>query len=103
MSARALLFVVIASFVFVPGTAIMTPDAVWAQSSDPAWLDDLKDQLQFEKQCKVSYLMNMREGQLGGKNTYEARVQCEDGRMFDANRVGQSGMFEFKACETQVC
>lgn len=81
----------------------LMPMAALAQSTDPAWLDDLKEQLAFDKECKVSYLMNMREGQLGGQLTYEARVQCEDGRMFDASRVGATGLFEIKACETQVC
>ena len=84
-------------------TSASIPFSAVAQSSDPAWLDELKDQLQFEKQCKVVYLMNMREGELGGQHTYEARVQCEDGRMFDASRTGPSGVFEFKACDTQVC
>ena len=96
MTVRALLIVLFASFAIAPG-------AVLAQSSDPAWLDELKDQLQFDKQCTVVYLMNMREGELGGQPTYEARVQCEDGRMFDASRTGKTGVFEFKACETQVC
>lgn len=84
-------------------SAMLLPSVALAQSSDPSWLDDLKDQLQFEKECKVSYLMNMREGELGGKLTYEARVQCEDGRMFDASRTGSDGPFELKACESQVC
>ena len=96
MTVRAFMFVVSALLMLVPGMA-------GAQSSDPAWLDEMKDQIQFDKQCTVVYLMNMREGELGGQRTYEARVQCEDGRMFDATRTGTNGMFEFKACETQVC
>ncbi len=88
---------------FAAAALMLVPGAVLAQSSDPAWLDDMKDQLLFEKECSVVYLMNMREGELGGQKTYEARVQCEDGRMFDASRTGASGSFEFKACEVQVC
>jgi hypothetical protein len=48
-------------------------------------------------------LMKVHEGELGGKKTYEARVQCEDGRMFDATRIGEVDSFTFKACDIQVC
>ena len=79
------------------------PGLAFAQSSDPAWLDELKDQLALEKQCNVILLMNMREGELGGELTYEARVKCEDGRMFDASRTGKGGLFDLKTCEIQTC
>ncbi|MEC9342807.1 MAG: hypothetical protein VYD64_03065 [Pseudomonadota bacterium] len=91
----------ITAAICLSATIVSAP--VLAQSSDPAWLDDLRDQLLFEKQCTIAYVMNLEEGQLGGRLTYEARIQCEDGRMFDANRTGSSGMFTFKACEVQVC
>jgi hypothetical protein len=75
----------------------------FAQSADPAWLDDLSMQIEGQKQCKIAYLMKVQEGELGGQKTYEARVQCEDGRMFDAQRIGEVDSFTFKACEIQVC
>jgi hypothetical protein len=75
----------------------------FAQSADPAWLDDLSMQIEGQKQCKIAYLMKVQEGELGGQKTYEARVQCEDGRMFDAQRIGEADSFTFKACEIQVC
>jgi len=74
-----------------------------AQSSDPSWLEDLNFQIEGQKQCKVAYLIQVREGELGGKKTFEARVKCEDGRMFDAVRIGEFESFKFKACEQQVC
>ena len=77
--------------------------AALAQTSDPAWLDDLTFQLKADKECEVTYVMNLREGQLAGEPTYEARVQCADGRMFDASRIGRNADFVFKACDTQVC
>jgi len=79
------------------------PAASKAQSTDLSWLDDLKDQLAYEKQCEVAYLLNMKEGMVGGQSTYEARVKCADGRMFDASRIGKAGVFKFEACETQTC
>lgn len=73
------------------------------QSSDPSWLDDLTFQAESQIQCKISYLLRVHEGELGGQKTYEARVQCEDGRQFDAQRIGEIEQFTFKACEVQVC
>lgn len=74
-----------------------------AASSDPAWLDELTYQIRVDKQCEVTYLVRMSESRLGESIAYEARVQCLDGRMFDASRVGESQPFTFKACEQQVC
>ncbi|MGI9401543.1 MAG: hypothetical protein ACR2O0_09840 [Rhizobiaceae bacterium] len=84
------------SLIFVAGSAN-------AQSSDPAWLEDLNYQIAIDKKCEVVYIVRMQEGVLGGQQTYEARVQCEDGRMFDATRIGETTPFEFKKCEIQVC
>ncbi len=83
--------------------AMLTATPSFAQSSDPAWLDDLSFEIENVKQCKISYLIKVHEGELGGRKTYEARVQCEDGRMFDATRIGDGEEFTFKACEQQVC
>ncbi len=74
-----------------------------AQSTDPAWLEDLNFQIAAEKQCEVIYIVRMQEGVLGGQPTYEARVQCDDGRMFDASRIGEVAPFTFALCEIQVC
>jgi hypothetical protein len=83
------------------GTACASP--ALAQSQDPAWLDDLRMQLQVDEQCEVNYFVNMREGQLGAHNFYEARVQCSDGRMFDANKTEPEKQFTIKACGTAAC
>ncbi len=75
----------------------------FAQTADPSWLEDLSSQIESKEQCKVAYLIRVHEGELGSKKTYEARVQCVDGRMFDAQRIGDVEPFTFKACEIQVC
>jgi hypothetical protein len=93
-------------FRLLPGFLLMlsvAPANSFAQASDPAWLDDLSYQISVEKECEVELVMNMREGELGGKQTFEARVRCEDGRMFDATRIGEHEDFTFKACDVQVC
>ncbi|MEM9104369.1 MAG: hypothetical protein AAGC96_01840 [Pseudomonadota bacterium] len=74
-----------------------------AQSTDPAWLDDLGVQLRSELECEPNIYINMREGVLGANKVYEARVQCLDGRMFDASRVGPDENFTIRACEIAVC
>ncbi|MCB1429614.1 MAG: hypothetical protein KDJ67_10215 [Nitratireductor sp.] len=89
----------IASLIMIPLHAGLAQ----AQSADPAWLDDLKQQIALDEKCEVSYFLNMREGKLGADLTFEARVQCADGRMFDASRIGENNIFTFKRCETQVC
>jgi len=75
----------------------------FAQSSNPAWLDDLEIQLKAEQECEVSYFVNMQEGRIGANNYYEARVQCADGRMFDASRTEPEKKFTIKACGAAVC
>ncbi len=74
-----------------------------AQSTDPEWVDALRRQLAAELQCEVNYFLNMQEGQLGTNRYYEARVQCVDGRMFDASRTEPETLFAIRPCEVQVC
>lgn len=83
------------------GVMVISP--ALSQSSDPAWVDDLRWQLQAEKQCEVNYFINMREGQLGAHATFEARVQCTDGRMFDASKTEPAEAFTITACGTEIC
>lgn len=83
--------------------AASMPLSAAAQSTDPAWLDDLTRQLADDKQCQVEYFVNASEGTLGGRRTFEARAQCTDGRQFDASRIGTDEAFRIEACEVQVC
>ncbi len=74
-----------------------------AQSNNPAWLDQLKTEIADAKACDVTLFINIRESDLAGRRLYEARVQCADGRMFDASRQEPDKHFTFEACDTQVC
>ena len=74
-----------------------------AQSNNPAWLDQLKTEIAEAKACDVTLFINIRESELAGRTLYEARVQCADGRMFDASRHEPDTHFTFEACDTQVC
>lgn len=67
------------------------------------WLDLISKQMAEEKQCEVGFFVYFREGTLGGMSTYEARVQCVDGRQFDATKIEPAIMFEIKECAVTVC
>lgn len=79
-----------------------TPFA-YAQSSNPAWLDQLSEQLAIEEQCAVDYFLNIKEGELAGRLTFEARAQCADGRQFDGALTVPGDKFIISKCGVQVC
>ncbi|MDP2120955.1 MAG: hypothetical protein Q8S27_20725 [Hoeflea sp.] len=74
-----------------------------AQSSDPAWLDNLSSQLAVQEDCAVEYYLNIREGNLAGRLTFEARAQCADGRQFDGSLIEPAEEFTISECGVQVC
>jgi len=82
-------------------SAVSSP--VFAQSSDPAWLDRLSNQLAIEQGCAVEYYVNISEGELAGRKTFEARAQCRDGRQFDASLTEPETEFTVSECGVQVC
>ena len=88
---------------FVALLLMIYPVHAGAQSSNPAWLDSLNYQMEYEEACEVAYYIRIKEGVLGAEKTYEARLQCVDGRQFDANRVGEWEDFTVTECEIQTC
>ena len=74
-----------------------------AQSSNPAWLDQLSQQLAIEEQCAVDYFLNIKEGELSGRLTFEARAQCADGRQFDGALTEPADEFTISQCGVQIC
>lgn len=96
------------SFRFIPFYAMLMLATGWAspswpQSSDPDWIDALRMQLEKDEACEVNYFINMREGRIGANDTFEARVQCVDGRMFDASRTDPEKQFFIRPCGNAVC
>ena len=79
------------------------PIAATAQQTDPVWLVPLERQMEKEWGCDVNYFLNHQEYQLGNNKIYEAKVQCVDGRQFDASRTGERASFVIRACEPVVC
>lgn len=87
-------------------TAVMmlaSVSVVQAQSANPAWLDQLSLQLAIEKDCEVDYFLNLKEGELAGRLTFEARAQCADGRQFDGALTEPAEEFTISECGVQVC
>ncbi len=85
-------------------SVLLTAPHAIAQSTNPAWLDEVTMQLAFEEQCNVGYFISMKETELAGQLYFEARAQCEDGRQFDAVREGRIQPFKITKCkETVVC
>ncbi len=74
-----------------------------AQGTDPVWLDELKAQIYQDEKCDANYFLDVQEFRLGDSIVYEARVQCVDGRQFDAKRTGEISPFVISACQPVVC
>lgn len=81
----------------------LSGDGVLAQSENPEWLDELSFQLQMEQQCKADYYLNIHEYDGPTGRSQSARVQCSDGRRFDATRAEPATEFVVKTCGNQVC
>jgi hypothetical protein len=90
-------------FLAAASMTLAMASAVSAQSANPAWLDQLSQQLAVEKDCAVEYFVNMKEGELAGRLTFEARAQCADGRQFDGSLTEPAEDFTISECGTQVC
>ncbi|MBK8458067.1 MAG: hypothetical protein IPL47_13955 [Phyllobacteriaceae bacterium] len=73
------------------------------QAENPAWVEAMSAQAAQSLQCEVAYLINMREFDLGSRHIEEARLQCVDGRRYDASRATPDPAFTFAECKEQVC
>lgn len=87
----------------IVSASLLAVSAAFAQTQNPAWVDELSAQAAEAEQCEVGYLITMREYDLGGRHVEEARIQCVDGRRFDASRATPDEAFAFKECGEQVC
>ena len=83
--------------------ALAAPALLHAQSENPAWLDELARQIADQEQCEVGFYIFMDEQKLGGRKTVQAKLQCVDGRQFDASRTEPATEFEISECGTRVC
>ena len=87
-------------FMMVP---LFAASLAMAQSENPAWVEELENQLAISHECKVVEFLIMHEGKLGGRDMYTARVRCADRRMYDAYKLEPQEEFLIKQCEVVVC
>ncbi|NKB53158.1 MAG: hypothetical protein GKR97_13205 [Rhizobiaceae bacterium] len=80
-----------------------TLSSAFAQQTQPLWLGELKTQIYQDEGCDANYFLNLHEYTLGNDKVYEAKVQCVDGRQFDATRTGEFSLFVIRACQPVVC
>lgn len=95
ISLQIALSVIVAGLTWT-GTAMAKP-------GDPIWLETLKIQISRQEACEASHFLNVQEYELGGSKVYEARVQCADGRQFDASRTGDNSEFTILSCGPVKC
>jgi len=88
---------------FCLGLAI-TVGKITPVNADPTdWAPSLKTQLQAEKSCQFLYMLNVREFRFLDRDIVEARVYCDDGRIFDVTRRSPDMLFEIKECSLNTC
>ena len=82
---------------------LFAPVQAVAQTDNPAWLEQLEEQIAAEEECEVGFYILVNEEKLVGRVIQEARVQCVDGRQFDASRSEPDAKFTINECGTRVC
>lgn len=92
---RAFLKAILLLFTIIPFAA--------AQSTNPAWLEELEYELVTDFDCYVVEYLSMHEGKLGGLNMFYAKVKCADGRQFDASKTELEEEFNITLCKVVAC
>ena len=72
--------------------------AGWAQAD---WQAELADEILIMEDCEVSFLTQVIERTLDGREVILAKVHCVDGRTFDASRDDTFAAFSFAICEAE--
>ncbi len=65
------------------------------------WQGTLADEILIMEDCEVSFLTQMIERQIDGRQVILAKVHCTDGRTFDASRNDSFAAFDFSICEPE--
>lgn len=72
--------------------------AGWAQAD---WQAELADEILIMEDCEVSFLTQVIERTVDGREVILAKVHCTDGRTFDASRDDTFAAFAFSICEPE--
>ena len=63
-----------------------------------SWQEDLAVELRVAKGCTVTFLSQVVERSVDGRQVIFAKAHCEDGRVFDASWTDPAMPFDFKEC-----
>ena len=65
------------------------------------WQAELADEILIMEDCEVSFLTQVIERTLDGREVILAKVHCVDGRTYDASREDSFAAFSFSICEAE--
>ncbi len=65
------------------------------------WQAELADEILIMEDCEVSFLTQVVERTIDGREVIIAKVHCTDGRTFDASRDDAFAAFDFALCEPE--
>jgi len=65
------------------------------------WQAELADEILIMADCEVSFLTQVIEREIDGRQVILAKVHCVDGRTFDASRDDSFAAFDFSLCEPE--
>ena len=72
-----------------------------AGSAQQRWESELADEILIMEDCEVSFLTQVVERTIDGREVILAKVHCTDGRTFDASRDDAFATFDFSLCEPE--
>lgn len=97
MTVRATVLPALAITWAVLGMIIATP----AQAEE-GWQTDLANEALIMEDCEVSFLTQVIEREIDGRQVVMAKVHCVDGRTFDAIREDSFAAFALTICEPET-
>lgn len=72
-----------------------------AAGAQEGWQADLANEILIMEDCEVSFLTQVIERNVDGRQVVIAKVHCVDGRTFDALREDTFAAFDFSICEPE--
>lgn len=76
----------------------LVPPAAHGQDG---WQAELANDALILEDCEVSFLTQVIEREVDGRQVVIAKVHCADGRTFDAHREDSFAAFAFSICEPE--
>lgn len=73
------------------------------EEAQPAWTQDLRDQLMQEKNCELGFMSSVRELEFFDGVVANGRAHCLDKRQFDFTWAPKKMKFDISQCGTAVC